>query len=89
MTTTAPYSITRNSSHFREFRVSDDDDGKAQPSAEQKSLNEDTGESTEAALPNGEGPLRAQDAQEEKGHGMESSRPMRASRKPKRLIEEL
>ncbi|KAJ1176570.1 hypothetical protein NDU88_001844 [Pleurodeles waltl] len=83
------YSTTRNSSHFREFITSDEDEGEARPSDEQTSLSEDTQEPIKAALPNSEGPLQAEDTQEEKDHEKERSRPTRVSKKPKRLIEEL
>ncbi|KAJ1183520.1 hypothetical protein NDU88_000338 [Pleurodeles waltl] len=81
------YSITRYSSHFREFR--EDEEGETRSRAEQQPPCEDDGEPTRASLPNGEGPLRAEDTSKEKGHGNESSQPMRASRRTKRLIEEL
>ncbi|KAJ1160786.1 hypothetical protein NDU88_001279 [Pleurodeles waltl] len=89
MITAETYSITRNSSNFREFKVSDDEEGETQLSARQKAPSKDTVQPTEADLPNGEGPFRAKDASEEKGHEKEKPCPMRASRKPKRLIEEL
>ncbi|KAJ1207140.1 hypothetical protein NDU88_002532 [Pleurodeles waltl] len=83
------FSTTRNSSHFREFRTSDEEEGESWPDEERTSLCKDTGEPMEATPPKREGPLRTKEAGEEKHHGKESPCPMRVSRNPKRLTEEL
>ncbi|KAJ1173520.1 hypothetical protein NDU88_005352 [Pleurodeles waltl] len=83
------YSVTRNSSHFKEFRTSNNEEGELRPSASQTTTSADTGGSMEVVSSTGENHLRMQDASEDIGQEKGISRPMRVSRKPKRLIEEL
>ncbi|KAJ1209835.1 hypothetical protein NDU88_005207 [Pleurodeles waltl] len=83
------YSITRNSSHVKEFWPSDVGEGEPLPSAGQQTPSADAGGSVETALSIGDSHRQAEDTSEDIGQEKGRSRLMQMSRKPRRLIEEL
>ncbi|KAJ1167101.1 hypothetical protein NDU88_007494 [Pleurodeles waltl] len=83
------YSVTRNSSHFKELRPSDDEEDEPRSSAGRKTTSADAGRSGESAASTVDDHHQAENTSEEIGQERGSSHPMQVSRKPKRLIEEL
>ncbi|KAJ1207994.1 hypothetical protein NDU88_003384 [Pleurodeles waltl] len=88
-----PYSITKNSSHFIEFLMLEDDEGEGSKGTQMQIWSNVTHEAAESCPSHGYGPLCDEEAEDEQGsqrhHARESARPLWVIQKAKRLIEEI